>query len=190
MGNIKEQKDLCRKKHKFIRKNLAPDEKREKDARVCENIIKTNAFTYAEQILLYAALPLEIETIDIFNKAIEMGKKVYFPRCQERGKMTFHLVTNFNQLKSASFGIREPNSILPLYVEKNSDICIVPALAYDASGYRLGYGGGYYDRFISDFSGTTIGVCYAESVEKKLPRGRFDIQVDILMTDKGLYRIR
>ena len=104
--------------------------------------------------------------------------------------MSFYYVDDLSHLRPSAFNIREPISSAPEYKSSNADICIVPALAYDIEGYRMGYGGGFYDRFLSSFRGTCIGICYADNIEKKLPRGRFDVRVDILITDEGLFRLR
>ena len=67
-----------------------------------------------------------------------------------------------------------------------SSVCIVPALVYDKQGFRLGYGKGYYDRFLSGFHGVTAGLIYSDFVVKSLPRGRFDKASDIAITEKGV----
>lgn len=190
MSNIRDLKSFFRKKYKAARAEMSLEEKAVKDANVCRNLISTNAFERAEQVLLYSATPIEIETTEIFEAALNSGKKVLFPRCQEKGRMSFYYVDDLSHLRSSAFNIREPISSAPEYKSSNADICIVPALAYDIEGYRMGYGGGFYDRFLSSFRGTCIGICYADNIEKKLPRGRFDVRVDILITDEGLFRLR
>ena len=104
--------------------------------------------------------------------------------------MYFHNVSQLSDMKPGKFGLTEPVPSASLYVPMVRDICIVPALSYDREGYRLGYGGGYYDRFLSSFPGIKIGICYSENIEKRLPRGRYDVCVDMLLTEKGIYRLK
>jgi 5-formyltetrahydrofolate cyclo-ligase len=66
----------------------------------------------------------------------------------------------------------------------------VPCLSYDPYGFRIGYGKGYYDRFLSAFEGTKIGLCYSEFESERLPRGKYDIKLDVVMTEKGVTVIK
>ena len=74
--------------------------------------------------------------------------------------------------------------------EPQNSLCVVPGMAFDCDGYRLGYGKGYYDRFLSGYHGVTAGICYSDCIRWKLPRGRFDRPVDILVTDKFFRKIK
>jgi len=67
---------------------------------------------------------------------------------------------------------------------------LVPCLAYDSYGYRIGYGKGYYDRFLSAFEGTKIGLCYSDFKLDKLPRGKYDVKLDVIITEKGVMVIK
>ena len=104
--------------------------------------------------------------------------------------MSFHLVNDLNELQNGKFSLKEPDINLPKW-EYNDDfksdaICIIPALAFDEAGYRLGYGKGYYDRFLSGKNITRIGVVYSEFIIDKLPLGRYDLPVDFIVTEKGI----
>ena len=99
--------------------------------------------------------------------------------------MDFYFVTSVNQLKKGTFSIPEPDSAVCTAVDDSvSGLCLVPGLCYDMHGYRIGFGKGYYDRFLQKFSGTSVGLCYTRCIEQKLPRGVFDKPVDILITEK------
>ena len=127
--------------------------------------------------------------------ALEAGRTVAFPRCRnlEDGThhMDFHIVTSLDQLEIGSYGIREPFADLPIYDVTASEkaVIIVPALSYDRMGFRLGYGGGYYDRYLSDFKGTRVGFAYSRFVCPKLPRSRYDLPVDVLVTERRVTAI-
>ena len=100
--------------------------------------------------------------------------------------MSFYYVDDLSHLRPSAFNIREPISSAPEYKSSNADICIVPALAYDIEGYRMGYGGGFYDRFLSEYSGVPVGICYEEFCGS-LPVGEFDISVETVITEKGFF---
>lgn len=190
MGNIKFEKSVFREKYKAKRENLSHEEKKIRDSRIAESLFLTMAYRGARQILLYSAMKDEISTESIFIRAVTDGKVCFFPRTADLGNMYFHSVNNMSEMGKGSYGIKEPLPSAPKYSEKAGDICIVPALSYDREGYRLGYGGGFYDRFLSSFSGTRIGICYSDNLEKRLPRGKYDVCVDILLTEKGIYRLK
>ena len=90
---------------------------------------------------------------------------------------------SLNDLREGMYGIREPDEALPCSEITENTVCIVPGLAFTPDGGRLGYGGGYYDRFLSDYSGTSIGLCYSELLFDSLPSEEYDIAVDIIITD-------
>ena len=189
--SLRDEKGRFRDKHKSLRINLPKDEKSVRDRKIYEFLIKTMAYKDSSQILMYSALPLEVSTSEIFKKAVLDGKKCYFPKCFDYGKMEFYSAEGTELLEKGRFGIFEPvPDADKKYKPKNFDICIVPALAYDQEGYRMGFGKGFYDRFLSSFAGTKIGICYRENIETCLPRGRYDIHVDILITEKGLFKLK
>lgn len=103
--------------------------------------------------------------------------------------MEFYLIKGEEDLEPGMFGVLEP---VPERCQKVTDysggICIVPGLSFDAGGFRLGYGKGYYDRFLSQFQGVTVGICYSNCTQWKLPHGRYDKPVNLLITDKYIRR--
>ena len=106
----------------------------------------------------------------------------------EKKRMDDEITDTFlslDDLKPGTFGVREPDADKSrLYDCTGRPICIVPGLSFDRWGYRLGYGKGYYDRFLTRYVGWTVGLCYSECVQYKLPHGRFDKPVDRLITEK------
>jgi 5-formyltetrahydrofolate cyclo-ligase len=186
---IKEEKILMRTKYKKIRDEISPDDKIVFDNAIYDCFINTMAYKNSNQILLYASMEKEIDTYKIFNKALEDKKMCLFPKCTKPSEMTFFYVNGINDLNKGSFNIAEPKGDI-IYSPEHFDVCVIPAFSYDINGYRLGYGKGYYDRFLANFNGIKIGLCYNDFVEKVLPRGRYDIKVDILITDKGVFPLQ
>ena len=101
--------------------------------------------------------------------------------------MTFHTVDSHRDLLKGSFGLMEPPADAP---EVDCSACraavVIPALCWDRSFHRIGYGGGYYDRWLPGFSGAKVGFCYADFMRQDLPTGRYDGVCDIIVTEKGV----
>ncbi|MDE6768031.1 MAG: 5-formyltetrahydrofolate cyclo-ligase, partial [Eubacterium sp.] len=104
--------------------------------------------------------------------------------------MKFYYINSLKDIKTGFFGVREPDTDICCEVaDFNDSICIVPAIAYDKKGYRLGYGKGYYDRFLENFSFISVGLCYNELIMDVLPIGEYDIPVDYIITQDGILTI-
>lgn len=187
---VREQKNALREKYRAMRREMPDDERLRRDNAIAEAAAAMVSFRFAEYVLLYAPTGEEIDVFPIARKAMELGKKVLFPRCcKEDHTMNYHVVTSLDELSPDSYGIPEPPKDAPVYDparDTGSAICFVPGLVYDREGYRLGYGKGFYDRYLSAFSGCTIGVVYSDYVLKTVPRGRYDVKVNILLTEKGV----
>ena len=187
--NVKEEKAALRLECARVRGAIAPSEKEARDEKICRHLCSLAVFRYARKVLLYYPIRSEVNLLPLMQTALSMGKEVYFPLCHptKEGVMTFHRVTDTEQLTKGSFSVPEPSAAAPLYEDDSSlTVCVIPALAYDKEGFRLGYGKGYYDRFLADFSGTRIGVGYEELVLQKVPHNRFDLKADLIVTEKGV----
>ncbi len=171
------------------RKELAEETKRYRDEAICKAAVDLASFRYAEYVLLYAPTKYEIDVMPIAEAALKKGKKVLFPRCDTVSHtMTYRFVSSLSELSPDAYGILAPSANAPVYdtADKASAVCFIPGLIYDRSGYRVGYGGGYYDRFLADFSGCKAGVIYSDFIIQSVPRGRFDHKVDIMLTEKNV----
>ena len=192
MIEIKQRKNELREAYKEKRRLLSPEEKREKDGKICELFMSLVSYRYSDTILMYSPLKNEIDVLPIGKNALEKNKNVAFPLCDStKSTMTYHLVTDVdNDLKKGSFGILEPHSFLPEFNMKQTNaVILVPGLVFDKKGYRIGYGKGYYDRYLSSFKGTKIGICYSDFILDEVPRGRFDTSVDFIITEKGVKKL-
>ena len=115
----------------------------------------------------------------------------------ENNTLTFKVIKSVGDLTPGEYDILEPSAANPdfsefLNPEKNGGkksplaVCIIPCLSFDPMGYRMGYGKGYYDRFLPAFDGTKIGLCYSEFKVAKLPKGKYDVKLDVVITEKGV----
>ena len=102
--------------------------------------------------------------------------------------MDFFVVEGENDLSEGMYGIFAPKAECPVLRADEKCLCCVPGLSFDKKGYRLGYGKGYYDRYLSSFKGISIGFCYDALVSEGLPCDSYDKQVNCLITDKKIYK--
>ena len=191
--DIREYKKGLRSKYKQIRIDMSPDLKQKLDDSIFKKIISTDAYKKCNVLLTYVSTQIEVDTMQLIKYAIADGKTVAVPKCVDGTRdMIFYIITSLDQLEPGAFSVMEPvpercNELM----EFNGAVCIVPALAYDMEGYRLGYGKGYYDRFLSVHKGMyNIGIEYCSCTASKLIRGRFDVPSDMIITEKYVKKIR
>lgn len=186
------KKDI-RTQMKANRAKMTPTSKINKDKLILKNVRNLYQYDSSELILIYVSTDIEVDTINIIKMAWKDGKKVAVPRCIDNTKeMEFYYITSFDELEVRTFNVLEPKTD---FCEKVTDfpknsICIIPALAYDKCGYRIGYGGGYYDRFLATYKGVKVGIVYSECVVFKLLYGKYDVQSDIIVTDRYIKTVK
>ncbi len=141
------------------RNNTSPEERAACDARIVEQVHKLSAYQAAELIFAYMPTGSEVDICPLVEKAWDEGKQVAFPRCKAQGQLSWHCVESFDQLQEGAYHILEPTPELPTMSPHDGvALCLVPGVAFDVAGFRIGYGGGYYDRFLYDFPGTSVGI--------------------------------
>lgn len=139
------------------------------------------------RILCYVSTEIEVDTVGFLGDMLLRQKEVYAPRC-ENGIMRFFRVRDLSALKKGAFGIPEPIGSEELNEDRDS-VCITPALSFSRDGYRLGYGGGYYDRFFQSYGGLSVGLCY-DGFLRELPKEDHDRPVRLLVTEKEIIDLR
>lgn len=182
-------KESLRKSILSKRKNI--ENKGEKDELIRENLICNDLYLNAKQVLFYAPLNDEINIDDCINDALMLKKRVALPSCTDNnGNMKFYYISSLDDLKLGHFGVREPDTDMCEEVtDFNNSICVVPGLAFSKKGFRLGYGKGYYDRFLKNYISISIGLCYNELVLNELPTDEFDIPVNYVITENSIITV-
>jgi 5-formyltetrahydrofolate cyclo-ligase len=127
----------------------------------------------------------EVDTYQIIRKAWELGKTVAVPKCYPKEKrMSFRIISDFSQLESVFYGLLEPiEEKTKLINHEDIDLLIVPGLGYTKEGYRIGFGGGYYDRYLKDYSGKTISLAFQLQIIPAFKTEYFDIPVAKIITN-------
>lgn len=185
LKNIRQRKNELRKKYKKLRAECPPDVKQNLDVRLSDNFFELDEYKKSRVIFTFISSAIETDTSLIISRAFSDGKLVAVPKCRDKsGIMDFFYIESYDDLEKGMFSIPEPKDGCSQAKDFSDGLCIVPGLCYDLLGYRLGFGKGYYDRFLEKFGGTSVGICYSKCVERELPRGNFDKPVDILVTEK------
>ncbi len=168
------------------RNALPKEQKKEADRAITERIAASAIFSDASAVLLYAPIGSEPNLLPLVRRCRELGKTVAFPRCNTEDKtLQFYILTPDARLEKGAYGIPEPPADAPLLAPDERTLCIVPALSFDPQGNRIGYGAGYYDRFLSTFSGVTAGAAYETMLSTSLPVEEHDRPVSFVFTERG-----
>ena len=183
-----EQKRLLRQRSAALRADVTPAQKTSDDAALCAHIIAHPAFLQADLILTYFGVRGEPDLSPLLLEAKRRGIPVAFPRCVEK-ELFFHTVSGVNDLVADRFGIPAPPADAPLAQITSKTLCLLPGLAAGRDGGRLGYGGGFYDRFLATFGGITLFPIYERLLFPTLPTDRFDRKADHIITEKGVIAI-
>lgn len=167
---------------------IPADQKRQFDRAIVGHILRSELFQKASMVFLYAPVGSEVSLLELWKLARDMGKPIAFPKCDtETNTMQFHLLNPDARLRrSGAYGIPEPPPDAPVATPDEHTLCIVPALSFDVYGNRIGYGKGYYDRFLESFPGVSMGVLYASTMVKRIPTEAHDLPVDCMVTENGI----
>jgi len=158
-----------------------------RDAAICQAIISHPAFINTSEILGFFPIGSEPDIKPALEHALAQGKAIYLPCCEPATRiMTFRCVHSLDELIPGEHNIPEPPPHHLALSTQHLALALVPGLAFDEAGYRLGYGGGYYDRFLANFQGSTLGVCYAMMIQA-IPTSPHDLPVDVVITEGELH---
>lgn len=180
------EKQRLREERLAAREALSEQERSVLDNRITQKLLATSEYAEATTVLTYVSGSSEVSTRMFIECALRDGKTVAVPRCLPGHCLEFVAIASLEQLVAAPFNLLEPAKELPAVTEdqKNNSICIVPALLVDTKGYRLGYGAGFYDRFLSTYPGKKICLAYQQSLSRTtLPHTAFDVAVDVVITE-------
>ncbi len=181
-------KKQLRLKIKKERADIIKSDKNQLDMKIADNLIKSGILDTSKLVLVYLSTDIEVGTEHIISHCLENSIKMAVPRCVGPRKMNFYLYDKNTKLEKSKFGIYEPYEDDEKKVTSfENAICIVPGLSFDKKGYRLGYGGGFYDTLLSDNKKmTTVGICYSCHISDELPKGIYDKNVKFIITENNM----
>lgn len=185
--DIRKYKQELRLSCRERRKGMEPEQKKQLDTSIAANVRRLKEYRPAKTLLIYMSTPIEVDTVEIIKNAWADGKRVAVPRCiPDSRDMEFHYIDSLDCLAPGTFSVLEPDPTLPIVTDFSGCLMIVPGMQFDMKGYRIGYGKGYYDRYMVRFTGISAGICYSNELKPFMYHGRYDRCVDIVVTDKRI----
>jgi len=169
-----------------VRRAIPPAKRALLDEALCRAVADTPAFAAADVVLGFFPVRGEPDILPLLRKAVALGKQVALPRC-EGGDMRFLLWHPDGETAPDECRIPAPPPSAPEAHLTASTLCVLPGLSADEEGFRLGYGGGFYDRFLPRFAGRTVFPVYACLTRHAIPHQRFDYPVHTVVTEKGVF---
>ncbi|MGX9135262.1 5-formyltetrahydrofolate cyclo-ligase [Rummeliibacillus sp. JY-2-4R] len=173
-------------------KMLSQNTYKEKSALIHKKLLEEPAVKKANMIGITLSSFPEVETWSLIETFWKAKKKVVVPKCEPKTReMSFYEITSFDQLETVYMHLSEPIPHRTVKVVKSQiDCLIVPGLAYDRQGYRLGFGGGYYDRFLSNYKEPTISLAFNKQLVEKIPRDDYDIPIEKIITEHEIIQCK
>lgn len=195
--DAQEAKRALRKRCSAARADMGADARSACDGRIRAHLAGFSPYASAPLVLAYLSYRDEVDTIELAREILASGRRLAVPRCvPAHHEMTFFEISSFDDVSAGYKGILEPaphiaDPLSPDDADLAASVCLVPALAFDRRGFRLGYGGGYYDRFLAGFSGLPVGLARTSQVsDEDLPTDRYDQRVSFIATDGGMLDCR
>lgn len=174
------------------RNSIDNNTKEEMDREIFNRLINLDLYKEAKNIFIYLSFGSEIDTNPIIDRALEDGKEVYIPKIYKSNKeMKAIRLNSFEDLEENSMGILEPKDDSNFIDKENIDLIIVPGAVFDLEGNRIGYGGGYYDRFLSNIKDkrNKVALAYDLQIVENIEAEEHDIKVDYIITNSRINKI-
>lgn len=192
---VESKKNKLRTEFLKMRREIPENRKREQSCKIAARLFETTEYRCAESVFVYISTADEVNTSEIIKRCFDDKKRVAVPLCNtSEHTMTAIEILNLVQVESGAYGIFEPKRALiksgELLAMLNPSIIIVPGAAFDRRGLRLGMGGGYYDRYLSDFGGVSIGLCFDQCLAQSLVGDVYDRRVDMVICPEMTIDVR
>lgn len=183
-------KNFLRKRMRKIRRQMSADESRERSRLICERVEEFIYKKKLKSIMVFVSMKNEVNTRSLIDRLIDQNKIVLAPVMDDVTKelLPYRLTDHENELIRNDYGIYEPHpKVCEPFPAEQIELVLVPGLAFDRDGYRIGYGGGYYDRFLKKCpQGFWMGVAYENQLIGYIPHEEWDVPVDMISTEKRL----
>ena len=177
-------KSLLRSQYLKVRAMICDKEKAEKSKTITGKLLSTDEYSSAKCVFVYVSTKNEVSTFDMIERMLADGKRVAVPLCDiKTHTMSAVEIKSISELLPGAYSILEPVCKTQTISKDEIDLAIVPGVAFDRQGNRLGMGGGYYDRFLDGFCGISVGIVYSDCLTEALPVCLHDKKVDMVITD-------
>lgn len=165
------------------RRNMDRNLKREFELEIQSRLLMSDEYRACDTVLTYVSTSDEIDTLGIINAAFANKKKVAVPVTNPDFSLSFYYINSLKELKVGKFNILEPENKNSQVTDFSSSICVIPALCCDLSGNRIGYGKGCYDRFLKNYDGVKMCLCYSDNIYPSIDVEYTDEKVDIIVSN-------
>jgi 5-formyltetrahydrofolate cyclo-ligase len=186
-GAVMVDKESLRKEMMKKRNSLSKSEKKMKDGSIYNQVINDPDYKSADSVFLFMSFGSEINTKPIIQHALDHNKRVFLPKVVGKNLELFE-IKNFENLERSKYGILEPNAYCQKIHNCGIDFILMPGLAFDPTGGRVGYGGGFYDRYISNIPNyqeiPKVAIAYSFQIIDKVPMDKYDIPVDRIIRNE------
>lgn len=183
-------KQEAREYYLSVRNSISEAERQSKSAVITDKVIGSTEYADCRMLLVYVSTGSEADTRELIGKALSDGKITAVPYCIGK-EMKFRVIDSLLPLVAGRFGILTADDSCPFADSFENALCIVPALSLDKNGNRLGYGGGYYDRFLSENPDIkTLALCFEDCLSDGLPSESTDIKIDEIITENRILGVK
>lgn len=182
-----EEKSAFRKS--ALKRRAQIENRQEKSEQIAKKLVATKIYQEAEAIFAYMSYRSEVDTKSVILQALSDRKTVALPRViPQTSKMVFCKITSRSDCEAGSYGILEPKSDCPVIKPTAKSLILVPGCAFTRDGMRMGYGGGYYDRYLQAYSdAVAVGYAFEEQLFESIPSEEHDRQLDFVVTQNGCF---
>ena len=187
-------KSSLRSNYLSVRAAIPPERKELSDSAILSQLYGFPIFDGARLVLSYVSFGPEVGTRTLIGLLLGQGRRVAVPRVNRAARsMTFHEISSLGELEPGTMGILEPAPDVPAVPVEGmvGSVCLVPGLVFDGAGHRVGYGGGYYDRFLAFYPGDKVGLARTTMLSSNpLPVGPLDVPMDYVAHESGVWNCR
>ena len=186
---VSEEKRILRKRLRALEQSLPADYRERSSRAIADALLSMEAYREAECVCCFVGTGPEIDTYPFLRDALSHGKRLCVPLCMGRGVMDMRLVASLDDLSPGLMGIPEPSADAPTVAPSEIGLLVTPCLAADRRGCRLGRGGGYYDRFLTQYKGAAVLLCRERLLQDRVPMDAHDIPVTPVLSERGFYAV-
>jgi len=189
LNEITQEKKLLRQQLSAVRNQLPPSVGLEQSEQACQHLIELTKALHIRSVLVYIPFRRELDTWPYIEWCWQQHIHVLAPRCDvATHAMILYPLYNKDQLRSGAYGIMEPDILKLKPTDEIPEAVIVPGLAFNSKGQRLGYGGGYYDRLYERLGERTtwIGIAHEQQLVEEIPVDHYDIILNFVVSNKGI----
>lgn len=188
-AHMAERKKKLRCEIKDLTAGLSAEYRRMADGEIFDHIVSLPEYERAATVFCFVGTDSEIDTVPILTDAWKKGKRVCVPKCVGKGIMKAYQICELEDLKEGSYGILEPSEASDVILPEEIDLVLAPCLSCGSDGKRLGYGGGYYDRYLERVAAPKAALCRKRLMREDIPVDVHDFRMDMVICEDGIMRI-